>query len=93
MTNIINSVIDWLASLANVALAILPESPIQSALDDNFCVESGCTIGSGPFSNIMGWINYFVPLQTMLNIMSAYVTCVLIYYGVRLILRWAKYIE
>jgi hypothetical protein len=86
LTGVVSSVMDWLASLANIALAVLPNSPIKGALDDFGAF-------TGTLQNILGWINYFVPLGIMFNIMSAYVTCVLIYYGIRLVLRWAKYIE
>lgn len=84
MTAIFQSIMDWLASLANIALALLPDSPIASG------VQSQSFSG---FTNIMGMINYFVPISTFIGIMAAYTTAVLIYYGIRYILRWAKYIE
>lgn len=84
MTGIFMGIMDWLASLGNVALAILPNSPIQAGI---------ATQGFQGFQTIMGNINYFVPIGTFITILTSYATAVLIYYGLRVILRWAKAIQ
>lgn len=84
MLSIFQSILDWLASLANIALAILPDSPIASNVT---------SIGFQSYGTIMSYINYFVPIGTFIAIMAGYTTAVLIYYGIRYVLRWAKYIE
>ena len=84
MIGIFQAIIDWLSKLAAVALAVLPNSPIASAVN---------SVNFQGFTQIMGWINYFVPIGTFITILTAYVSAVLIYYGVRYVLRLAKYIE
>lgn len=80
----IDTILQFLYDLAAIALALLPDSPfaalgLQSAFDT--------------YREWMSWINYFVPVGTMLGILTAYLGCVLIWYGVRWILRLAQYID
>lgn len=79
-----DSILDFLYGLAAAALSILPDSPFASlSLDKDL----------GQYGQIMGWINYFIPVGTMLNIFVLYLAAVLIWYGVRWVLRIAQYIE
>lgn len=77
-------IMDFIYDLAYVALAILPNSPFQN--------EKWLS-GLDSFGIIMSNINYFVPFGTFLMIGAAYLTGVLIWYGVRWILRIANYIN
>lgn len=80
--DIINYILTFISDLIEPAFNILPDSPIQTI-----------TFANTAFGNVMGWINYFVPLQGMLLIMSLYLSAALIWYGVRWLMRLGKYID
>lgn len=75
---------DFLYDLAYYALYLLPSSPFQ--LDSVSSVLE-------KFQGIMANINYFIPFGDMLLITFGYVAAVLIWYGLRWILRLAQYID
>lgn len=83
MGKIINWLMDWAFEIASIALTILPDSPIQQIQ-----IEM-----PAPLADALAWVNYFVPFGIMFTIMTSYVSAALIYYGVRLVLRWTKYIQ
>lgn len=78
----IDAVMNFLYEIAVIAIGWLPESPF---------VNIG--VGFENFRNIMGMINYFVPVGTMLGILTTYLLCVLAWYAARWILRLTKYID
>lgn len=82
MGKIMDWLLDFFYGLAQAALAVLPDSPFQ---DIGQSFEG--------FENIMGMINYFVPVGTMLSILAVYLSAVLIWYSVRWVLRIANYID
>lgn len=84
MGAIVDWILDFLYALAVLAIGWLPNSPFQT--------ESFRETLSG-FSELMSNINYFVPVGQMLTITAAYVAAVLIWYGVRWILRFVRYID
>lgn len=84
MAKIADWFMDFLYDLAYYALYLLPETPFQ--LDKYETVL-------GKFSTVMANINYFIPFGDMLLITLGYLTCVLIWYGLRWILRLAQYID
>lgn len=84
MGKLIDWIMDFLYDLAYWALAILPNSPFQT---ESFIATLN------KFSEVMSNINYFVPFGQMLVITSAFLGAVLIWYGVRWILRLANYIS
>lgn len=54
---------------------------------------------TSPFSNIdlppifidyLGYLNYYVPIDEILITMTAWLSCIMIYYAYQLVLRWAK---
>lgn len=77
-----NWLLDFLSELAYTVLSILPDSPIQKISPD-----------LSNFSEIMSWINYFIPIANLIAIMSTYLSAVLIYYAARWILRLTQYID
>ncbi|MCP1187567.1 hypothetical protein [Paenibacillus sp. 1781tsa1] len=81
--NIIDSILDWLTTMAKAVLLLLPESPFASL---KLATMPG-------FADVMGWINYFVPIGPMLTLLTSYLGCVAIWYGVRWVLRLAQYID
>lgn len=80
----IDKVLDAIYSMLEFFLLLLPNSPIQ---------KTELVVGDGPFREIMSFINYFVPVGTMIGIMSAYIAAVVIWYVVRWILRLGQYIS
>lgn len=83
MGKFFDNLIDWAINLVIPLLLMLPESPIQAWQPQ----------GMSQFAQIMGWINYFVPLGAIAGIMTSYVAAVLIWYGVRWFLRLVRYID
>lgn len=82
MSKIIDSVMKFLYNIAVIAIGWLPESPFAN-IDVEF----------KKFKEIMGMINYFVPIGKMLSILSTYLLCVLAWYSARWVLRLTKYID
>jgi hypothetical protein len=70
-----------LGKLADIAMAALPDSPLPDQLLP------------AEVQNILGYVNWFVPMGTMRNIMLLWLGAVGIYYIYQAILRWAKAID
>lgn len=79
-----NKIIDMIYALAAAAMMILPDSPIQKFMDE---------LDQSVFSDVIGIINYFVPIDIMLGLLSVYLVAVGIWYVVRWFLRLAQYID
>ena len=84
MAKLFDWFMDFIYKLASGALSLLPDSPFQS---------DGFTSTLNQFANIMSNINYFIPFNDMFIFMGIYLGAVLIWYGLRWILRFAKYID
>jgi hypothetical protein len=82
MSGVLNWVIEQFASLVEAVLGILPDSPIQKYLVDNQDI-----------AEILGYINWFVPIETMMTILVFFLTATAIWYAVRWALRFAQYVE
>lgn len=78
---IVDAIMEFLAGLVEVAIGWLPESPFVDLPEFS------------QFRQIMSWINYFVPVGTMLSIFTVYLAAVAVWYAVRWILRIARYID
>jgi len=60
----------------------------------------GCPL-EAPIANIrntlgnelLGWINYFLPISEMLTIMTFWLVAIGVYYVASVVLRWAKAIS
>lgn len=75
------------AGLVTVALNIInvfPASPLQPLI---------ATLQSSAVSEILGFVNWFVPIGTMIGILTGWLTCVAAYYVYQIILRWIKVVE
>ncbi|MFD5023411.1 hypothetical protein ACFWMP_31440 [Paenibacillus sp. NPDC058367] len=81
---ILDAIITWLEVAARAAILLLPQSPFADLSLAKF---------PETFGNVMGWINYFVPIGAMLGIMTTYLAAVMIWYTVRWILRLTQYID
>lgn len=83
-TKILNMFIDGLVDAVNLAVSILPNSPFRDAIQ---------SIQSRIGSEMLGYLNYFVPISEMVSILAVWVTSIMIYYLVSIIMRWAKVIS
>ena len=72
---------DVFSGLADEIINVLPSSPI-SWLQAN-----------SEISKYMSYVNWFVPVYTFIGMMEVWLTAVVIYYVVQVILRWAKIVE
>lgn len=72
-------VIDWINNVANAVfqwiLSFLPTSPFADL-----------TLPS-QITDILGYVNYYVPISGMLVVAASWTGCILIYYAYQLILR------
>lgn len=73
--------LDWLGGQLNTVLswlcAVLPDSPFK-------------LLDYSPIASILPTINYFVPVDFILSVTSAWLACILVYYGYSILMRWAK---
>lgn len=79
VSNVINFVISALASVINLVLSVLPDSPF---LDLNF-------FDSDVF-NYIPYLSYLFPLASMFATFSAWLVCMLVYYIYSIVMRWIK---
>lgn len=82
--DVFNTVLDWLGNQINNLLSflcvVLPDSPFQA-------------LSNSPIGEYLGIINYFVPIDFMLNVTTAWLACILVYYGFSILMRWVKAIQ
>ncbi len=76
---------EWLSSnigsFWDKLLDALPKSPIYY-LTSNPEVEK-----------VMGYVNFFIPVYTIVGMLEAWLFAILVYYGLQMILRWIKFVE
>jgi hypothetical protein len=80
MTAIFNAILDGVAAIGDGLVWLLPTSPftgLQNSLD----------------SDILGYINYFIPIDQMLSVGAAWLLAIGVYYLFQVVLRWAKAIQ
>jgi hypothetical protein len=65
------------------ALSFLPDSPFTFLQD-----YSNSEVGQW-----LGYVNWFIPVNIFVSIMTAWCAAILVYYVIQIILRWAKAIE
>ena len=76
-----NSITDFVSYIANAIVLLLPDSPFKDIQIPSEVKE------------IMGYVNYFVPIGAMLTIGASWLTAIGVYYLYQTILRWAKTIK
>lgn len=76
-----NWIVDVVNDIISAVMFILPDSPFA-----NIEIPEEVT-------QILGYVNYFVPIGAMLAIAAAWLSAIGIYYLVQTILRWAKAIK
>jgi len=75
-----DSVLNLLNDIYQSLLDVLPDSPFQFNFSDDF-------------NEILGYINYFIPFSWIANTLLVWLGCVLSYYLVSVVMRWAKMIS
>lgn len=60
---------------------ILPTCPFADYIED---------LTLSPY---VGYLNWFIPINKYIDIATSWVTAIVAYYGVMILLRWAKIIE
>lgn len=76
----LSAALDFLKSIIAWVIDLLPDSPFQ------FDVP--------PFiQELLGYINYFIPIGFMVKILLAWTACIAVWYVVQVAARWAKVIE
>lgn len=82
--DIFSSIWDWVVSFLTSALSfivdLLPNSPFD-------------LLDYTPIQPYLSTINYFIPLQYILDLLSAWLIAVGMYYAISVFLRWLKTID
>lgn len=71
---------DFIKSVVGALLSFLPDSPFTSIIESVEQLE------------FLPFLNWFVPVGTLIGIGTAWLTCIGIYYVYQVVLRWAKVI-
>lgn len=80
MVKIANWLIDLIYIIINSILSILPDSPFRFTLDDTF-------------KEYIAYVNYFIPVGTLVAILVTFTTAVAVWYGIRWVMRLVRYIQ
>jgi hypothetical protein len=78
--SVLNAVIAALAAAVNAVLSLFPAMPSTPTLPTQF-------------TSVMGWINWFFPVGTLVSIIAFLVTAWLLWMALATVLRWAKVVE
>lgn len=84
MGAIFNKLGDLLIEMLNAVVLLLPDSPFIF-LESNYIPEE--------VRNILPYVNWFIPVGTIVTIVEVWLSAVIIYYAYQAILRWVKAIE
>lgn len=77
----LNAIGETVSDIGDKIISILPKSPFVF-LDSNSQIKE-----------ILAFLNWFFPIDTMIAMTEFWLTAILIYYVVQVILRWVKIIE
>lgn len=75
---------DSLVSLGLRIISIFPASPLQPLIQ---------SLKGSAVAEVLGYVNWFVPIGTMIGILTGWLACIAAYYVYQIILRWIKVIE
>lgn len=82
---VFNEIIDWLQNTIDtwilLVINVLPDSPFKNI---SMPVQ---------VQNILGYVNYFIPIAQMLSVMVLWLGCLAIYYAYSIVARWIKLIH
>lgn len=78
LSGIIDGINDVFNEIFQIVIMLLPTSPFQN-------------ISINPiFTDFLGYMNYYIPMKSLLVIMGEWLACIVIYYTYQLILRHIK---
>jgi|LSQX01.2.fsa_nt_gb hypothetical protein len=81
---VLKKIVDWIMNLLNLVVNLLPDSPFIF-LEADYIPEE--------ISNILPYVNWFIPVGTIMTIVETWLVAVVIYYTYQAILRWVKAID
>lgn len=84
IADVINSFLQGLVDAVNFLISWLPDSPFKEPIE-----AMRTSIGS----DMLGYLNFFLPVSEFLAVVSMWLAAVLMYYAVSIVLRWAKAIS
>lgn len=76
MISILNGIINAMGDVLLIMLGLLPESPFNYVYNIN--------------SEWLANINYLFPIVQAVAHLEAFLLAVIVYYGIRIVLRWIK---
>lgn len=71
-------------SISNSLIQVLPLSPFKGIVYN---------LESSEVQEILSYLNWFIPINEMINILSAWLAAITLYYLYVVILRWIKVIK
>lgn len=80
LIDFVNLLISVVATTINWVFALLPSSPFQA-------------ISNTAVTSFLGGLSWIIPFPAIITELGLFITGVLGYYGVMIILRWVKAIE
>lgn len=81
MLEFFDSLASKFSSLGDQIISTLPLSPIVW-LEYNSQIKQ-----------YLAWVNWFIPIYSMIATLEAWLSCILVYYVIQVLLRWYKVIE
>jgi len=81
MESIFNWLTSKLAYVVDFIMMMLPDSPFTMLSKD------------ADIQQVLGWLNWIIPVSSMVAILEVWLTAIAIFYVYQLILRWSKAIE
>ena len=78
---LVNGINEVSSAIFNTIMALLPTSPFL-----NIKIPQ-------ELSDLMGYLNYYVPFSGMLTIGAAWISCILVFYGYQMLLRFIKAVK
>ncbi|WNC17865.1 hypothetical protein [Brevibacillus brevis] len=78
--DLLNKIIEGLGAILSLILQIFPDSPFSQP-------------SSPPSSVNLGYITWLFDFPTWLSHIAALLTCLIVYYSVRVVARWVKLIR
>lgn len=74
----ISKIVEFLKKVASLLLSWLPDSPFTAAID---------SIEQSPW---LGYVNWFIPVGTLISIGTLWTAAIAVFYIYQMALRWAK---
>ena len=80
----VNTLLQWMTTLVqklgNKILTLLPTSPFRNFIE------------SWQAPQYLGWLNWFMPVSTLITILNLWLAAITLFYLYSVIMRWVKII-